>query len=440
MSQSLLRLATIGNVTAILSLLKNDASVNVNGDSECGFSPLFYAAYNGNFEAVKALVEVGHANVNKLTQNDETPLFAASRTGHPEIVQYLAEKGAAVNTTERVYGQSPLIVASAKGLEKVVAVLLQNHAEVNQRDTLGETALYCAASAGHCTVVKALLCAQADPTLQARSCTEKDVFSPLHVAVRQGHISVVTTLLEQGNVNVNAISDRGQTPLHLAAASGFMEAIKILIDKGQAAVDLKDFSGYSPLHIACIKGQYKVARALIESWQVNLDSCNSNGESILSEVCFQDNIGIIRLLVSYGADVNHGNPPPLHICAHFGYSTIVDYLLQQPAIDVNKPHSCIQGDCTPLFAACMAGYEDIVYSLVRKGHADTSIGFIGKTPKQIAEEQETYKIVRIIESVSVVAFLAGHHPRCGNYSILQSLPQFLLLDIAKQAFGIVGYY
>jgi hypothetical protein len=65
---------------------------DVNAWSHNGNTPLHWAAYQGNVEAVRVLLEVG-AGINPGCKR-ETPLMMAIRRGYTEIEQMLREKGA----------------------------------------------------------------------------------------------------------------------------------------------------------------------------------------------------------------------------------------------------------------------------------------------------------------------------------------------------------
>lgn len=77
-----------GNEKAVIALLKKGAKVNKNG-----WTPLHYAAANGNNTIVKMLL-VRDAFVNAASPNGTTPLMMAARAGHIYTVKLLYENGA----------------------------------------------------------------------------------------------------------------------------------------------------------------------------------------------------------------------------------------------------------------------------------------------------------------------------------------------------------
>ncbi len=77
-----------GNEKAVTALLKKGAKVNKNG-----WTPLHYAAANGNNTIVKMLL-VRDAFVNAASPNGTTPLMMAAQAGHIYTVKLLYENGA----------------------------------------------------------------------------------------------------------------------------------------------------------------------------------------------------------------------------------------------------------------------------------------------------------------------------------------------------------
>ncbi|RCN34309.1 ankyrin repeat protein [Ancylostoma caninum] len=89
-----------------------------------------------------------------------------------------------------------------------------------------------------------------------RSC--RDGFTPLAVALQQGHDRVVAVLLEndaRGKVRLPA--------LHIAAKKDDIRAATLLLQNEHNA-DVTSKSGFTPLHIAAHYGNENVAQLLID--------------------------------------------------------------------------------------------------------------------------------------------------------------------------------
>ena len=84
-----------GNEQAVLKLLKKGVKVNKNG-----WSPLHYAAANGNNNIVKMLL-VRDAFVNAASPNGTTPVMMAAEAGHIYTVRLLYDNGADLTITNQ---------------------------------------------------------------------------------------------------------------------------------------------------------------------------------------------------------------------------------------------------------------------------------------------------------------------------------------------------
>ena len=137
-------------------LRHNGADLDVLG--ERGRNPLHAAAYSGNLEVVRTVIECNPACINAGDAGGWTPLIWASSPHNLKdgsVHQLLLEHGADVNTRNK-YGGTSLYSASLNGALKAVRVLLEHGADVEAKDIFGKTALQRADEKGHNEVVKLL--------------------------------------------------------------------------------------------------------------------------------------------------------------------------------------------------------------------------------------------------------------------------------------------
>jgi ankyrin repeat protein len=83
----------------------------------------------------------------------------------------------------------------------------------------------------------------------------------LIAAAAMGDLRTVRDLLERG-ANPNATDRDGWTPLHLAAGWGHAGAIRLLLDHG-ADIRARNSKGDTPLHVAFMLDQAEAARVLL---------------------------------------------------------------------------------------------------------------------------------------------------------------------------------
>ncbi len=109
-------------------------------------------------------------------------------------------------------------------IKKILATPL---VDVNARDLIGATALHLA-SWGGLTTSAALLIDRGRAQLDTH---DEDGLTPLHVAARAGHVSILELLVAAG-ADKDALDKSGGSPLHWAVATAHDSCAMRLIDAG----------------------------------------------------------------------------------------------------------------------------------------------------------------------------------------------------------------
>ncbi|MGZ5139752.1 MAG: ankyrin repeat domain-containing protein [Burkholderiales bacterium] len=159
------------------------ARADLNARTPVNETPLMLAAYfldgdqsccrrpSDRYErAVRMLVEAGASLENIPYQY--TPLAYAAYQGNERIVRYLIERGARVNADAQrggTYINTPLMMAAMQGHEQIVRSLLRAGADADVRVYGGNTAAEFAAKYNHRALAQLLQCAQRRGTLLASS-------------------------------------------------------------------------------------------------------------------------------------------------------------------------------------------------------------------------------------------------------------------------------
>jgi ankyrin repeat protein len=150
----LLQTAKHGDRAGVLELLKRGA--NVNAGDEDGWTPLLWAAADGNVQTIEALLDAG-ADSGAVTRRErQDALMLAAKWNRVEVVAALLRRGASAQHRDSI-GWTALMWAALKGRADVVAVLLDGGAKVETTDSDGNTPLILAARQGRADVVKILL-------------------------------------------------------------------------------------------------------------------------------------------------------------------------------------------------------------------------------------------------------------------------------------------
>ncbi|KAL5037234.1 hypothetical protein RTP6_004701 [Batrachochytrium dendrobatidis] len=168
---SICNAAYLGLKEPLLEVVRSDT---IDYLDEAGCTGLMKAAYRGNLDLVKHLVNHG-ANINAMDHDGNTPLIWSIVNGHAQIVKYLVED-AKVDIHNEKQNQfqknleepnsdrsnpllTPLIVAVHGGYQDISEYLLRHGVDVNERagPGRGRTALMVAAWMRRKTIVQLLL-------------------------------------------------------------------------------------------------------------------------------------------------------------------------------------------------------------------------------------------------------------------------------------------
>jgi len=320
----------------------------VQDKSKSGSTALTLAAFHGQVDAIRTLVERG-ADANQAPGAQPPPLQAAVENRNLEACRVLLELGADVNAYN-IQGNAALHLAAEDYKKGCAAVLLEHGADVHIRTSPGgRQAIHIAAGRGLNVVTQLLLDAGADPDSRcAKKCT------PILEACSNGHDTVVETLLRTKKVNVNWNGDDdGRTPLCVAVKSGSERVVRMLLAEQSISVGLKDSSGCSPLLLAVKK----------------------------------DSVPIVRQLLDSGADPSTADKrlcTALMWASQFGARELVDLLLKTGKADINAV--AVDGD-TALHSAVLGRKSWNVERLLEESDLNPSIeNNDGLTPATMAKK------------------------------------------------------
>jgi hypothetical protein len=182
---------------------------------------------------------------------------------------------------------------------------------------------------------------------------------PLNIAAEQGHLSIVRTLLNSDDIDINARDGHDSTPLFLAIPSGHVEVVRLLQEKG-ADIDAPNASGLRLSQKLHKKGFWK--------WYV----------------FFWTKVQILRQLVNLGGRLWLG-------LLLAGGMTLLLYFW-------NTAQTCIDGN-TPLLKAVSIpshGSYDGIVRLLLENNADVHALNDRRTPLSLAACYSTETVVRLV--------------------------------------------
>jgi ankyrin len=312
-----------GNVTAVRLLLMGGANVNATEGSR-GQTALMWTVAQGHPQVVQALIEHGadlHARsrvwpqlVNTegnakptgnlwVEQGGFTPLLFAARNGDLDSARLLLAAGANVNDTAPA-GTSALVVATHSGHGALAALLLDRGADPNAAGA-GYTALHAALLRGDLELVKALLAHGANP----------------NAPVMRG--TPVRRLSADWHLNRALI---GATPYWLAAKFAEPSMMHILAANGADPLFVKD--GLTPLMVAIVGNSYGTQIGAASDrrgrpyYAGTLDEPDPEDEERVT-------LEAVTVAVELGVDINaadNAGNTALHGAASRRFNTVIQFL------------------------------------------------------------------------------------------------------------------
>src|SRR6185436_13546360 len=273
------------------------AGAKLDDRSYAGWTPLLFAARQGQSDAIRALVAAG-ANVNEKLPDGTSALVTAVQGLNYETANVLLDLGIDPNADAQGWTALHQIVWSRRpqrgqnnpgqkpkgdvGPIELARKLVEHGADINARETkepnsdmegrnslnrYGATPLFLAAKSCDVPMLQALLALGGDPFLG-----NVDGDTPLMVAAGVGVYSqgespgepeesaqAVKILLDLG-APVNDHDKNNETPMHGPAWRGSNDAVTLLVNAG-AKLDVRDNRGWLPLTIA--DGVYYNARVMM---------------------------------------------------------------------------------------------------------------------------------------------------------------------------------
>ena len=303
LGQNALMFAVANHHTAVArTLLEIGASASAR--SKDRFTPLLFAAQQGNLEAAALLLSAGAAvneaapdgiggNTNARSRfvpdTEAAALLVAIDSGHADLARFLLEQGADPNHADA--GRTALHAAVQRQMPDVVTALLERGAAPNVRlekrlpfvsrrigqsngltpSNIGATPFFLAASFGDLEIMRMLVEGGADPMRRVDDGTTALMVAAGadyvegadkyglrwfgdNLPLQESALDTVKYLLNLG-LDINATNQYEQTTLHGAVYLGGTLLVPFLVEQG-ADIDVINQRGQTPWMIAA-EGEYR---------------------------------------------------------------------------------------------------------------------------------------------------------------------------------------
>ncbi|XP_065336263.1 ankyrin-3-like [Cloeon dipterum] len=354
--------------------------INLEVKNQRGRTCLHLAAKSGDIDALQTWIDLG-GDLNVVDNEGLTALHFAAKGGHLQFVKMLL-------ACQAEEARNPDVG------EGSVGSALKENVRVNICDNLGRTPMHLAAQSENFDLVKLLLENGADLTL-----TDMERKNAIHYAINnEGILRFINE--KNGSLLKQSLKD-GSTSLHLALESYNVEddgIIRWILEQGDIDLNAKNDFGDTPLLLACKKMFWRVAELLLTS-NVEVNVSNKKGKTAMHYAAKKGNVFLVKLMHGKGADFtltdNKGlntlhsatgnfevflflheknntlliqrlknGDSTLHLAIRsYHCMKIINWLVKQCQIDLNSTNS--EGE-TPLLLACKRGEWIIAQKVLAK--------------------------------------------------------------------------
>ncbi|XP_043351550.1 ankyrin repeat domain-containing protein 26-like isoform X32 [Dermochelys coriacea] len=185
--------------------------------------------------------------------------------------------------------------AAGGDLGRLQQLLKKN--DINQLDKENRTPLHLACANGHLDVVTYLV----DNKCKLNLC-DNDNRSPLMKAVQCQQEKCATMLLEHG-ADPNPVDVNSNTALHLAAQTANI-SLAVLLLEYNAHIEAQNKEGYTPLTIAITENHQEMVEFLLRKG-ADVHARDTSKRTPLMIAASGGELNLIKVLLQYGADVSH---------------------------------------------------------------------------------------------------------------------------------------
>ncbi|XP_044178516.1 transient receptor potential cation channel subfamily A member 1 homolog [Acropora millepora] len=279
---------------------------------------------------------------------------------------------------------------------------------INKGDEDGVTPLHYAVRHGHMDVVKLLSKFGADINK-----TEKDGVSPLHDAVTictdtvqqsgsryyvDGEVNTVvapvTTTLSTDKIEGEINPSYG---MQLSMEESTESFIMFLVQQG-GDVNVVDNSGSSPLHYAATKGNLTAVRELLQCDGIKIDHMDEYGSTPLHCAVTCSDGKVVKALLDAGADLrakDDEDRTPIHLACIEGNIDAVLVLLEHVKNSENLRHMDEYGS-TPLHCAVTYSDAKVVKALLDAGADLRAKDHVKRTPIHLACTEGNIDVLQVL--------------------------------------------
>lgn len=248
-----------------------------------------------------------------------------------------------------IFSARVLLWAAKTGRRGLAEEAISAGASLDVRNELRQTPLLLAARHGHSSIVELLLTTTDGATNVPAHRGPKDA------AVIGENRSYVVAQSGSHCLDIEATDELIMSALGEAAVRGHSSITRLLIVHG-ASTSSRLQGGQTPLHLAASSGNLQTVQTFLQAKRIDWNAGDMSGHSPLFLAAANGHTPTVDFLMLQGAHattLNLGDQTPLHIAAANGHKNVVEFLLRLPEV---VPLARDRGGYTPADLAARNGH------------------------------------------------------------------------------------
>ena len=126
--------------------------------------------------------------------------------------------------------------------------------------------------------------------------------TPMFIAAQNGHVGIVSKLVELGSRAIDTPDKYGWTPMYAAALNGDVSVVETLVRLGSQAIDTPNYNGWTPMFAAAFNGHVSAIETLVRLGSTAIDTPNNSGWTPVYAAAMYECFDCVNILKMLGAD------------------------------------------------------------------------------------------------------------------------------------------
>ena len=290
-----------GAPNTIVAFLLDQRGNHVDKRAHDGRTPIFWAAYRGNIELMKQLIEKG-AKTDLIDDHGYSLINFSATTGQLDMELYdiCIENGASIDQEFNNDGATPLLlIIPYLESPEMIRYFTEKGLSFDQIDSHGNNAFVYAARTGNHQLMEFALDQGLDPRANNDAAM---IFASKGTRRVENSVEVYQYLSALG-LSTSAQDDQGMTALHHLASQCKDTVVLDFFTSNSSDLNAKDSEGNSPWLIAVSNNEVEIINYFSQKSGIE-HSVNGLGENALHLAAKRNDPSVLDEVLKFGLDIN----------------------------------------------------------------------------------------------------------------------------------------